>query len=202
MTAPPRPIHAFDFDGTLTYKDSFTAFLAWECGHLRLGAAFVRHPYMLMDYLRTRDRGALKSHLLFNLLGPVTRDHLQTRFGAFAEATGDRLFRPDAMQTWREVGQDALRVIVTASPEMLVGQFGEKLGAERTLGTRLGFDADDRLTPHLDGFNCRGEEKMRRLRQVYGDALDLEAAYGDTSGDLEMLKAARQGHYRRFVQKP
>lgn len=198
----PLPVHAFDFDGTLTCKDSFTAFLAWQCGHARLAFAFVRHPYMLADYLRTRDRGALKSHLLFHLMGPVSRGDLQARFTAFAEATGDRLFRPDALHTWVEVGQRAERVIVTASPEMLVGEFGKKLGAERTIGTRLGFDADDRLTPHLDGRNCRGEEKMRRLHEVYGDAMDLEAAYGDTAGDLEMLKAARQGHFRRFKQKP
>ncbi|MFN3806661.1 HAD-IB family hydrolase [Asticcacaulis sp.] len=198
----PLPVHAFDFDGTLTCKDSFTAFLAWQCGHARLAFAFVRHPYMLADYLRTRDRGSLKSHLLFHLMGPVSRGDLQARFTAFAEATGDRLFRPDALHTWVEVGQRAERVIVTASPEMLVGEFGKKLGAERTIGTRLGFDADDRLTPHLDGLNCRGEEKMRRLREVYGDAMDLEAAYGDTAGDLEMLKAARNGHYRRFKQKP
>ncbi|MDC7694972.1 HAD-IB family hydrolase [Asticcacaulis sp. DXS10W] len=198
----PLPVHAFDFDGTLTCKDSFTAFLAWQCGHARLAFAFVRHPYMLADYLHTRDRGALKSHLLFHLMGPVSRGDLQARFTAFAEATGDRLFRPDALHTWVEVAQRAERVIVTASPEMLVGEFGKKLGAERTIGTRLGFDADDRLTPHLDGLNCRGEEKMRRLHEVYGETLDLEAAYGDTAGDLEMLKAARNGHYRLFKQKP
>src|SRR4051812_44059782 len=34
------PIVAFDFDGTLTVRDSFTAFLAWRAGPLRyaLGA--------------------------------------------------------------------------------------------------------------------------------------------------------------------
>ncbi|MFT3997120.1 MAG: HAD-IB family hydrolase [Asticcacaulis sp.] len=203
MTSDHPHIHAFDFDGTLTYTDSFTAFLIWECGQAHVAAAFVKHPYMLWNYLRTRDRGALKSHLLFNLMGPIDKDALQDRFSAFARETADRLFRPDAMQTWADVaGEKTLRVIVTASPEMLVGEFGKRLGADRTIGTRLGFDDQGQLTPHLDGPNCRGEEKVRRLKAVYGENLSLEAAYGDTSGDHEMLRAARQGYYRRFVQKP
>ncbi|MGZ3305072.1 MAG: HAD-IB family hydrolase, partial [Asticcacaulis sp.] len=49
---------------------------------------------------------------------------------------------------------------------------------------------------------CRGEEKMRRLREVFGDGLDLDLAYGDTSGDREMLAAAKTGHYRVFAGKP
>jgi len=196
-------LHAFDFDGTLTYKDSFTAFLLWECGRSGLAWAFARHPNMLWDYLRTRDRGALKSHLLYHLMGPIHRDALAARFEAFAETVQRRLFRPDALPVWEAAsGDNALRVIVTASPEMLVGCFGERLGADRTIGTRLGFDAEGRLTPHLDGENCRRAEKVLRLKAVYGDELNLEAAYGDTSGDLEMLRAARNGYYRRFRQKP
>jgi len=199
-----RPlIHAFDFDGTLTVKDSFSTFLLSTCGHARLAACFLRHPYMLGDYVRTRDRGALKSHLLFNLLGPIERDDLQKRFDAFVTQTGTALFRSDAMETWAGVkAPGTLRVIVTASPEMLVGRFGETLGADRTIGTRLGFDANDRLTPHLEGENCRREEKVRRLKAVYGEDLNLEAAYGDTSGDLEMLKAARNAYYRHFTGRP
>ena len=51
----------------------------------------------------------------------------------------------------------------------------------------------DRFTGKLDGANCRGAEKVRRLREVFGeDMMRLEAAYGDTSGDKEML-----GHDRR-----
>jgi phosphoserine phosphatase len=42
----------------------------------------------------------------------------------------------------------------------------------------------------------------RRLREAYGDRLDLDLAYGDTAGDREMLKAARSGHYRAFTGKP
>jgi phosphatidylglycerophosphatase C len=72
------------------------------------------------------------------------------------------------------------------------------IGADRVIGTRLGFELQGRLTPNLDGKNCRSNEKMCRLRKIYGETFDHEAAYGDTAGDREMLAAARHGHYRVF----
>ncbi|MDI7774320.1 HAD-IB family phosphatase [Asticcacaulis sp. EMRT-3] len=203
-----RPIVAFDFDGTLTCKDSFNAFLMATCGRARVASAFALQPSLGLDYLKTRDRGTLKSRLLFHLLGPIRQAELETLIGAFVTRTGMDLFRPDALATWRghesaDVrGVKIRRVIVTASPDLLVRPFGKLIGADRVIGTRLGFTAEGRLTPDLDGPNCRGEEKMCRLREAFGDAFELQAAYGDTSGDREMIAAAREGHYRVFSGRP
>ncbi len=194
---------AFDFDGTLTYTDSFVAFLKFTSGSLRIAAAFATEPSLLGNYIATRDRGVLKSRLLFNLLGAIPKRELEAWAASFAEATGHGLFRPDALAEWHRQDQpDRLRVIVTASPQMLVAPFGELLGADQVIGTRLGFSPEGRLLPDLEGLNCRGEEKMCRLREAFGPELDLEAAYGDTAGDREMLAASRHPYYRVFTKKP
>ncbi len=194
---------AFDFDGTLTYKDSFTAFLIDNSGFLRVTTTIILSPDLGLAYLFTRDRGALKSRLIFKLLGPITRAKLEGKVARFISGRGIGLFRPDARAEWEKCkAQGFERVIVTASPEILVGPLGAMIGADRVIGSRLSFSTEGRLQPKLDGANCRGAEKVRRLREVYGDRLMLEAAYGDTSGDREMLKAARQGHYRVFTGKP
>ncbi len=39
---PFRPIVAFDFDGTLTWRDSFLAFLAWRAGPVRYALGMAR----------------------------------------------------------------------------------------------------------------------------------------------------------------
>ena len=73
--------------------------------------------------------------------------------------------RPDALECWNDWGRrGAHRVIVTASPETTVAPFARRLGAENLLGTHMAFDAEDRVTGAFTGPNCRGEEKMRRLR--------------------------------------
>jgi len=195
----PKKVVAFDFDGTLTDRDSFVAFLDFAKGKAGMARAFLTQPSLLTNYLVTKDRGALKSRLLYKLLGPIPQDELETLIKAFSTTTAMGLFRLDALDAWdRHNLPDRTRVIVTASPQLLVAPFGRMIGADRVIGTRLGFDARGRLKPDLDGKNCRGEEKMCRLREIYGDALDLEAAYGDTAGDREMLAAARHGHYRVF----
>jgi len=201
-SVPARPIAAFDFDGTLTCKDSFMAFLVDHCGFFRVATAVVLNPELGLAYLLTRDRGALKSKLLFKLLGPVTRAKLQGMAARFASGRGYGLFRPDARKAWDACKATHERVIVTASPELLVAPLGEMIGADRVIGTRLGFAADGRLTSRLDGRNCRGEEKMCRLREVFGEDVRIDQAYGDTAGDREMLKAARHAYYRVFKAKP
>ena len=52
------------------------------------------------------------------------------------------------------------------------------------------------------GPNCRGEEKVRRLRAAYGADVKLAAAYGDTSGDTEMLAFAAEAGFRVFTARP
>ena len=80
--------------------------------------------------------------------------------------------------------------------------FARRLGAEALLGTPLVFDEQDRVTGAFAGPNCRGEEKVRRLRAAYGDDVRLAAAYGDTSGDTEMLAIADEPGFRVFKARP
>lgn len=39
---------------------------------------------------------------------------------------------------------------------------------------------------------------MRRLRAAFGADMTLTAAYGDTTGDTEMLAMAEEAGFRRF----
>jgi len=194
---------AFDFDGTLTVRDSFIAFLAWRAG---VRGAIIRGAALVIPalaYLWRRDRGRLKSAMIRSFLAGVSLGAARDDARRFARDQARRLLRPDALaawNAWRDRG--AHLVIVTASPEFLVSPFGDALGAERVIGTRLALDGDGRLTGALDGANCRGPEKIRRLTQAFGAPLDLAAAYGDTGGDTEMLAAARDAGFRVFKGRP
>ncbi|MGC1303521.1 MAG: hypothetical protein WA840_14215, partial [Caulobacteraceae bacterium] len=52
---------AFDFDGTLTVKDSFNAFLTWRTPPARLALALLRLAPRLAAYAFDRDRGRVKA---------------------------------------------------------------------------------------------------------------------------------------------
>ena len=200
---PFRPIVAFDFDGTLTTRDSYTGFLAWRVGRLRYLAGLLRLAPALLAYLIHRDRGRLKAVATKHFLKGVSRDELDASARRYAEIHARKLLRPDAVRAWKRwQAQGARLVIVTASPEPVVSPFARGLGCELLLGTRLEFDGMDRITGRFDGPNCRGEEKVRRLRAVFGPEVHLEAAYGDTSGDRAMLTLAEEAGMKVFQGTP
>jgi phosphatidylglycerophosphatase C len=194
-----QAIVAFDFDGTLTVRDSFTAFLRWRAGGRGWLRGLARMTPDLAVYMGDRDRGRLKAASVKEFLRSVPRYQLEADAEAFAGQVWPGFIRHDALACWREWGKKgAYRVIVTASPTTTVAPFARRLGAEALLGTPLVFDSDDRVTGAFAGPNCRGEEKVRRLRAAFGDDMQLAAAYGDTTGDTEMLAIADEAGFRRF----
>ena len=198
-----RPIVAFDFDGTLTTRDSFTQFLRWRAGPGGWALGLVKMAKATAAYARNRDRGAIKAASVRVFLKDVTRPELEADAARFADAVWDRFMRPDALQVWNDWGaKGAYRVIVTASPEITVAPFARRLGADALLGTHMAFDARDRVTGAFIGSNCRGEEKVRRLKAAFGDDMQLAAAYGDTSGDTEMIAIAAEKGFRVFKGRP
>jgi phosphatidylglycerophosphatase C len=200
---PSPAIVAFDFDGTLTARDSFSAFLKWRAGSLAYALRLALIAPAFLAYLISRDRGRLKVAAARAVLARPSRNEIEADAAHFADANWDRLMRPDALATWRrwrEAG--AVLVIVTASPELLVAPFAERLGADRLIGSRLAFDSGGRLAARLDGANCRGPEKVRRLHEAFGEDMRLAAAYGDSDGDREMLQIAEERGYRVFTQTP
>ncbi|MDO9337585.1 MAG: HAD-IB family hydrolase [Caulobacter sp.] len=202
------PLHelgmvAFDFDGTMTVRDSFTAFLKWRAGSLRYAVGCLKMTPQIVVYLFDRNRGKLKAAAVREFLKGSRQDDLQEEARRFAEKNSGRLMRPDAVDTWRRWrAKGAKTIIVTASPDFVVAPFARGLGADGLIGTELAFDTDGRCLGTFLGPNCRGPEKVRRLKDVYGEGVRLTAAYGDTSGDKEMLAIADEAGYRVFKGRP
>ena len=197
------PIVAFDFDGTLTVRDSFTSFLKWRAGDARYALGMARLAGAGFGYMLNRDRGRIKAAATREFLRGVSRQQLEDETREFAKQCAQDLMRHDAVATfrwWRE--REAVTVIVTASPDIVVAPFARALGASLLIGTQLTYDAQDRVTGAFATPNCRGEEKVKRLKEHFGEDLHLAAAYGDTAGDKPMLAIAEEKGYRVFKSKP
>ncbi len=197
------PVVAFDFDGTLTVRDSFMAFLRWRVNRTRYGLGLLRLAPAMLAFLVHRDRGKVKAAAVREFLKGLPREQLEVQAREFAETQVRRLLRPDAVAAWKRWRTDHVRlVIVTASPEVLVAPFARGLGADALIGTELAFDAQDRVQGGFVTPNCRGPEKVTRLKAAFGADFELKAAYGDTSGDREMLAMAEIRGYRIFKGEP
>lgn len=186
---------AFDLDGTLTRRDTLLPFLAATAGRARTARAMFALSLQTALVLAGRgSRDAAKERLLMRLLAGLRPEDLEATARAFVERLVERGLRPWAaarLQWHREHGHEV--VIVTASPEIYVAELARRLGAAAVLGTRLEVDDAGRLTGRLMGANCRGAEKVARLRAWLGTRDVVLIAYGDSKGDRELLARADVG---------
>ena len=178
----------FDFDGTLTRRDTLLPFLRRTRGASRTSIALLATSLLLL-----RDRDAAKEAVLRRLLAGQDVDDLRAAATLFADTVITRALRASALErveSHKSEGHEL--VIVTASPELYVGQIGERLGFAAVLGTRLETDGNGRLTGRLEGRNCRGAEKVERLRAWLGEADGAVTvhAYGDSAGDRQLWEFA------------
>ena len=193
-------IAAFDLDGTLTTRDCVVPFLRQVAGTPRLVAGVAAHPIDASRALVRRDRDAFKalaSHAAFagRALGDV-----EPRAEEFAAMVHTNWMRSDTVRSLDahlQAGDQV--VIVSASYAIYVEPLAALLGVNQVLATRLAVGADGRLTGELDGVNCRGPEKVRRLHEwldaAHGGRAAVEVvAYGDSAGDREMLADADERH--------
>lgn len=191
----PIVIVAFDFDGTLTYHDSVIPFIRRFTGTRQLVFGLVRRIHQVIPALLRRDRDSLRRVATQVAFTGRTLDQLgehAAEFGDDVIATGLRADMAGRLRWHRDAGHTVL--IVSASYEQYVRVVGRHLGAHDVLATRLE-SIDGTLTGRLDGANCRGPEKVRRLQQWCHDneIMISEAtvwAYGDSAGDRELLAIA------------
>lgn len=104
-----------------------------------------------------------------------------------------RQVRPAARQLIRQHQQSGdYCVVLSSSPQELVGSVAAALGFDRGVGTRSEV-IDGRLTGRLDGPFCHSHGKLARLRDEVGLVnLSAAVAYSDAATDLPLLRAC--GH--------
>lgn len=192
-----RTVAVFDLDGTLTHKDTLLAFLRRAAGAPRTALAVMAAGGLLLrsrigpDSGREQASHSAKEAVIRRLLAGKDLTTLATQARSFAEAVIANGLRPDIVARvdhHRRAGHEL--VMVTASPELYAGPIGEMLGFDVVLGTRLEVGEDGCLTGRLEGANCRGAEKVERLRAWAASPDVVVHAYGDSAGDRQLLESA------------
>ncbi len=189
---------AFDVDGTLTVRDCVFPFLLRAGGAGRMARAVLGHPVRLASLVLRRDRDGLKAHFVRECLAGLDAAVVSGLGAEFASFVASGWIRSDTAAELRRHQDDGrVVVLVSASLSPYLEPLGEILEVDAVLCTGLE-ERDGLLTGELDGPNCRGDEKVVALLRWAGEAGIshdgwLTVAYGDSSGDNEMLAFARRG---------
>src|SRR5690606_27938458 len=108
------------------------------------------------------------------------------------------LVRPKALEEITALKNQGFEVtIVSASPENWLKPWTEALHL-KLIATQLETSGDG-ITGRIQGANCHGEEKVRRIEAEYNlGEFDKIHAYGDTKGDIPMLQLATVRFFKPF----
>ena len=192
----PVVVAAFDFDETITHRDSVIPFLRRVAGDRRLALGLLGRLHRLVPAALRRDRNAIRAvatEVVFRGLDSATVDRHAAEFGR--HLVGSAL-RDDVVARIRwHLAEGHRVVIVSASYEHYVRVVADELGVHGVAATRLEVDGHGRCTGRLLGPNCRAEEKVVRLDAWLAEhGLERASltlwAYGDSAGDRELLAAA------------
>jgi phosphatidylglycerophosphatase C len=188
----------FDLDGTISRGDTFLEFLLWKLR--RMPGRWPRLPGLALAVCRHKAgfkcNTWLKETFLHGILGGTPLPLLERESERFiAEKTRTRL-RPRVLQRIEEhKSAGHLTILSTASPDFYVRPLWRTLGMDVVHCSRTTFDSGQCFTGRLDGGNCYGQEKVRRLAALFGTdrAGWRVVAYTDHHSDLPLLLWSDRG---------
>jgi phosphatidylglycerophosphatase C len=186
-------IAAFDFDGTLTYRDTLIPFLRFAFGDwVVLKKIFALLPHLAGFPLGLISRQKAKELILTSFLKGLPLSTVNTWGKAFAESKLRFLIRNKIYQKLKKhQAEGHTCVLISANLSFYLEPWGEQEGLDGVLASRLEVDSNGVITGRLQGKNCWGEEKVRKLVEAYGPKVGYTLfAYGDSKGDQELLDFA------------
>lgn len=195
-------VAVFDFDGTLTRRDSLLPFLYHIAGPLGfLWNTLALLPTLLRYALGWMPNGEAKAEVFAQFLASRSAKPVEGKAQEYATDRLPSMLREEAMHRLRWHQEQGHRtVLISASASLYLTPWAKTEGFDEVLCTKLEVE-DGRFTGQFEGVNCYGPEKARRLRASMPNIGNAEVyVYGDSDGDRELLGLANHPHYRSFEQ--
>ena len=185
-----RTIVAFDFDGTLTSKDTLRAFLRHTHRPVRrIWNLILVSPVLFLFVMGWMSNGKAKEKLFARFYKNCSLADFSAFCRAFCSVI-DACIRPDVYQKMKQHQAEGREVIiVSASIENWIQPWAAKEGILTVIATQIEISPKGYLTGRFASLNCYGSEKNRRILELYPDRASYNLiAYGNSRGDQEMLR--------------
>ncbi len=206
-----RKVAVFDFDGTVSRRDTLVPFVAGVAGLPRSAAASLAVGWssVVRREFHWRDRDELKAHLVRRLLAGRSERDLQHEGALYATRIIDRGLRPEMVdQVRRHVAAGHETLFVSASLVYYLEPIARYLQMTDVIAVELE-SRDGTLSGEMVHPNVRAAEKEVRLRRwLRGNGRDARGcadsgdaassapdvmemwAYGNSSGDHALMDMA------------
>lgn len=193
-----RVVAYFDFDGTISKKDTLLPFLLCSVGYLGFIVKLpVILPILLLYVLKIINNETAKEKVL-NILLKGKKEHFITKKAQiFAHKKMDRLIKPEIFAKL-EYHQEHQHIIILVSANLAIYlKFWAMLHKiDAVIATELDF-YHEKFTGRLATPNCYGAEKVKRIQYYLEDKepFSYSYGYGNSAGDYELLNYVDEGYW-------
>lgn len=193
-----KKLYCFDFDGTLTYSDTMFLYLKfYDATKFRI--QFIKHiPLFTLLKLNLLEAEKVKKSFISSILKGQPKAKIEKKSQEFFDQYYPEIVRENALDFIKNIDYSQTDCyIVSASLDIWVKPFADKFKMN-LIATKAEFK-NDIFTGNFIGKNCNGIEKVNRIKEeISGKKYDKTIAFGDTSGDQEMLDWANEGQFKFF----
>ena len=190
----------FDFDGTITKKDSTEKFIRYFVGDIAfIKGIIILLPFIIAYKIRVLSNNEIKKKLITYFFKDIDIEHFIEKAREFSLNMLDPIIRKKALDriTWHKNNGDEL-VIVSASINLWLLPWCKKNDIA-LIATELEV-INNKITGNLVSNNCYGPEKVKRILESYNlSNYTCIYAYGNSRGDYEMLEIATEKFYKPFA---
>jgi len=193
-----RNITVFDFDGTLTEKDSFIEFIKFSRGRFRF---YIYVPFICLVWslsklklVKTHNAKSFIFSLFFKNMSSIKFDNYCKDF--VSEIDG--ILRDDAkVAIERHLASDSEVLIISASIENWIKPWALANGINNILATQIEINNQGKLTGKFASQNCIDYEKVNRLLEVFPQRETyFLTVYADSNGDKALMNLADKVFWR------
>ena len=192
-----RTIAIFDFDGTLTTKDTLLEFIKFACGKKAFYIGFFLHsPLLILMKLGLYPNWKAKQKVFSWFFKGVPYTTFAKYGEDFAEIIKMMMKETTLFILRKHQSEGADIYVISASVDEWVCPFCSQLGVKNVIATQIETDCKGMLTGRFSSPNCYGKEKVRRFLEVEPSRSEYYLyAYGDRRGDKEIISFADKGFY-------
>lgn len=195
-----KTVVAFDFDGTLTKKDSFIEFIKFSKGSFKF---YISTPLIgflwLLSKLKLVETHKAKAVIFSYFFKNMSLEKFNSYCNNF-EVEIDKMLKQDAKSVIKnQLYKHSNVLIVSASIENWIKPWATSNGINTVLATKIAINAKANLTGKFSSQNCVGKEKVNRVLGVFPNRETYKlVVYGDSSGDKALMAIADKVFWQKL----
>jgi phosphatidylglycerophosphatase C len=194
-----KKLFLYDFDGTITSKDTLFDFLKISTTKGRYySGLLIFSPLFVLAQLGILKKGNLKQRFISFFLKGKSKIELNTLSTAYLQRVLDKgIFRRAALNSISENKNQGAIYIVSASLDIWLKEISEYLEVG-LICTKANYK-NDVFDGKFSTLNCNRDEKPKRVaRELQLDTFGQISYFGDSKGDFAMKAIVTNFHYRKF----